>query len=93
MGISCQPNAQSPIWRVTVSFFVQNLTQYLSGLATNGITLEITGSQRPHHNSKVETPAGDTKPTWRILHILLKTTIVRYEISIPLKRKKLKTVM
>jgi len=83
MGMSCQPNAQSPTWRVRVSFFVQNLTHYLYGYATNGITLEITGSHRPHHSSKVETPSGDAKPTWRILHILLKTTIVRYEISIP----------
>jgi hypothetical protein len=93
MGMSCQPNAQSPTWRVRVFFFVQNLTHYLSSYATNGITLEITGSHGPHHNSKVETQSGDTKPTWRILHILLKTTIVRYEISVALKKKKLMTVM
>jgi hypothetical protein len=59
---------------------------YLSGYATNSITLEITGSHRPHRNTKVETPSGETKPTWRILHILLKTTIVRNEISIPFKK-------
>jgi len=71
---------------VRKSFFVQNLTHYLSGYATNGITLKITGSYRPHHNSKVKTPSGNTKPTWKILHILLKTTIVRYEISIPFEK-------
>jgi hypothetical protein len=72
--------------RAGEGFFVQNLTHYLSGYATNSTTLEITGSHRSYHNSKVETPSGDTKPTWRILHILLKTTIMRYEISIPLKK-------
>jgi hypothetical protein len=92
MVLAYQPNAQPPTWMARVSFFVWNVTHDLPGLgdrtssyATSGITLEITGSCKPQHH-KMEPPSGGTKYTWRILHILLETMIVKYDIPIPLKK-------
>jgi hypothetical protein len=53
MGLGCQPNAQYPTWRTSVSLFVWNLPLALSSFgdpasnyATAGIALEIMGSPK-----------------------------------------------
>jgi hypothetical protein len=57
----CQPNAQPPTWRTSVSLFVWLLPLDLSGLdAPNssyataaGVALRVSGALKPHHHDKV----------------------------------------
>jgi hypothetical protein len=55
---SCQPHAQTPTWRTSVSLFGCLLPLDLSGLgtsiyATAGIALKVSGALKPHHHDKV----------------------------------------
>jgi hypothetical protein len=57
----CQPHAQPPTWRTSVSLFVWLLPLGLSGLggptrsyATAGRALRVSGALKPHQHVKVE---------------------------------------
>jgi hypothetical protein len=60
----CKSHAQPPTWRTRISLFVWLLPLNLSGMgvptisyATAGIALRVSGTLKPHHHDKVETPS------------------------------------
>jgi hypothetical protein len=86
----CQPHAQPPTWRTRVSLFFWLLPFRLSGMgdptssyATAGIALRVSGTLKPHHHDKVETPSVGfyTTNTFKEFSVLIYNRYIKHGIQ------------